>query len=433
MLATMPPSALSEDLQFRGLVQQVSDDSLLERLDREHLTAYIGFDPTADSLTVGHLLMICNLRRLQEAGHRPIALAGGGTGLIGDPGGRDTERPLMTRETLEENLVAIRAQLARYLDFGESAGDAQALLLDNGDWLCSIPVMDFLRDVGKHFTVNSMLAKESVKSRLDRPEQGISYTEFSYMLLQAYDFLHLFDAHGCTLQMGGSDQWGNIVAGVDLIRRTRGATTYALTTPLFLNPDGTKMGKSTGPAVWLDPARTSPYALYQYFVRSEDALVGERLRRLTFLDHETIAQLDAEVVTRPDRRVAQQALARAITTFVHGEEETERAERAAAALYSEDVVALDEDLLLAAFAEAPSSDLPRSRLDGPGLDLVEALAESDLVPSRSAARTTVAQGGAYVNNRRRGEGEPVTREDLIHDRYVVLRRGKQHHHLLRFA
>jgi tyrosyl-tRNA synthetase len=429
----MSAPTLSQDLAFRGLVQQVSDESLPARLDSERFTAYIGFDPTAESLHVGHLLMLCNLRRLQQAGHQPIVLAGGGTGLIGDPGGRDTERPLMTREVLSANLAGIRPQLGRFLDFDEAKGPSQALLVDNADWLCTIPMTDFLRDVGKHFTVNQMLAKESVKSRLERPDQGISYTEFSYMLLQAYDFLHLYDAYGCNLQLGGSDQWGNIVAGVDLIRRTRAASAYALTTPLFLNADGTKMGKSTGPALWLDAARTSPFALYQSFVRTEDAQVGDKLRKLTFLDHDAISQLDVESAERPERRVAQQTLAREVTALVHGEAEAAAAERAAAALYSEDIVTLPEATLVAVFADAPSTDLSRQRLDGEGLDLAEVLADVGLATSRSVARTTIAQGGAYVNNRRRAAGDTVTRSDLIHDRYVVLRKGRRDYHLLRFG
>jgi tyrosyl-tRNA synthetase len=430
----MPPAqTLSGDLAFRGLVHQVSDDTLLKRLDTERFTAYAGFDPSADSLHIGHLLLLCNLRRLQQHGHRPIALAGGGTGFIGDPGGRDTERPLITREALDANLAGIRPQLERFLDFGDGAGPAKALLLDNARWLCAIPVIDFLRDVGKHFTVNQMLGKESVRSRLERPDQGISYTEFSYMLLQAYDFLQLHDSYGCTLQLGGSDQWGNIVAGVDLIRRTRGVTAYALTTPLLLNADGTKMGKSTGLAVWLDPRRTPPFDLYQYFVRTEDAIVGDRIRKFTFLDHDTILDLDEEVARRPEQRKAQRALAREMTALVHGAGEASAAEAAAEALYTEDVVGLPERTLVTVFADAPSSDLPRSVLDGEGVDLAEALAESGLVPSRSAARTTIAQGGAYVNNRRRDVGDRLTRADLIHDRYILLRRGRREYHVLRFG
>jgi tyrosyl-tRNA synthetase len=424
---------LSEDFAFRGLVHQVSDEALLARMDRERVTAYIGFDPTASSLHVGSLLMLCNLRRLQLHGHQPIALAGGGTGLIGDPGGRDTERPLITRELLDEHLAGIRPQLEQFLDFSEGAGETRALVLNNADWLCSIPLVDFLRDVGKHFTVNVMVTRDSVRSRLERPDQGLSYTEFSYMLLQAYDFLHLFDHHGCTLQLGGSDQWGNILGGVDLIRRVRGGEAYALTTPLVLNADGSKMGKTGSGAVWLDAARTSPFELYQFLVRTEDSIVGDRLRKLTFLDHDTVRALDDEIATKPQERAAQRALAREVTTLVHGSDAAGAAERAAAALYSEDVVTLEEPLLLQAFADAPSSELSRGRLDGAGLDVAEALADAGLVSSRSVARTTVSQGGAYVNNRRREPGEPITRDDLIHDRYVVLRKGKRDYHLLRFA
>jgi tyrosyl-tRNA synthetase len=272
-----------------------------------------------------------------------------------------------------------------------------------------------------------------VRTRLERPDQGISYTEFSYMLLQAYDFLQLYDRHDCTLQLGGSDQWGNLVAGIDLIRRTRGAAAYALTSPLLLTADGTKMGKSTGGAVWLDSRRTPPFELYQHFVRTDDAIVGDRLRKLTFLDHDTIRGLDEATASHPERREAQRALAGEVTRLVHGEAETANAEAASAVLYGGDPGGLPEDVLLVLFADAPSSDLPRSRLEGAGLDLAEALAESGLVPSRSAARTTIAQGGAYVNNRRREAGDPLTRADLLHDRYVLLRRGRRDYHLLRFA
>ena len=281
--------ALFADLEFRGLVHQVTDPSVPKKLDSESLTVYAGFDPTADSLHVGHLLQMCTLRRLQLAGHRPIALAGGGTGMIGDPGGKSEERNLLSVEELAANVAGIRTQLGRLLDFSDGAGERRALLLDNSAWLGRVGLIDFLRDVGKHFTVNQMVAKESVRSRLDRPEQGISFTEFSYMLLQAYDFLHLFEAHDCHLQIGGSDQWGNITMGVELIRKTRQAEVYGLTTPLLLKADGTKFGKTESGTVWLDARRTSPYQLYQYFLRTEDATVGTVLRMLTFLDHDTIA------------------------------------------------------------------------------------------------------------------------------------------------
>lgn len=423
--------ALSDDLRWRGLVQQVSAEELLGLLDTERLSAYVGFDPTADSLHVGNLLMICTLRRLQLAGHRPIALAGGGTGLVGDPGGRAEERPLLDPEEHRANLEGIRAQLERFLETGGRGG---ALLLDNAEWLCRYPLTDFLRDVGKHFTVNQMIAKESVRSRLERPDRGISFTEFSYMLLQAYDFLHLYDRHGCRLQLGGSDQWGNITMGIELVRKARGATVYGLTSPLVLRPDGTKFGKTAEGAVWLDRRRTSPFALYQFFVRVEDVEVGRYLRLFTFLEREEILALEDEASARPERREAQRRLAWEVCALVHGREEADRAARASRALYGGgDMAELDEQLLLEAFEEAPSSVLPFSALDE-GLELVDALVRTGLSPSRRAARTAIVQGGAYVNNRRRLDpAERLTREDLVAGRYVVLRRGRREHHLLRFA
>ena len=422
----------SEDLGFRGLVHQVSDTSLFERLDSGHEVIYVGFDPSTDSLHIGNLLQLCTLRRLQAYGHRPIAVAGSGTGLIGDPGGKDEERPLLSREQLAANLEGIREQLGRFLDFSPSAGEASALLLDNGDWLGSLTLIDFLRDVGKHFTINQIVAKESVRSRFERPDQGISYTEFSYMLLQAYDFLHLFDEQGCRVQMGGSDQWGNITVGVDLIRRVRAETAFAMTTPLVTRPDGTKFGKSESDALYLDARRTSPFRLYQYLLRSEDSIVGAYLRYFTFLDHEQILALDEETKEHPERRAAQRALAREVVALVHGAEETGRAERAAEALYTEDVATLDEATLLEVFSDAPSSTRARSELSGDGLDVVEALVSSGLVKSKSAARTAVAQGGAYVNNRRMVPGGRISDSDLIAGRYVLLQRGRRELHLLRF-
>jgi tyrosyl-tRNA synthetase len=424
---------ISEDLAFRGLVNQVSDVALWSLLDTGATTAYAGFDPTSDSLHVGHLLGILTLRRLQEAGHRPILLAGGGTGMIGDPGGKSDERPLLSAEQLAANLEGIRAQLGRLLDMSPEAGAAQALLLDNSKWLCAYGFIEFLRDIGKHFTVNQMIAKESVKARLERPEQGISYTEFSYMLLQAYDFLYLHDSYGCRLQLGGSDQWGNITMGLELIRKVRGAEAFALTWPLLLRPDGTKYGKSESGAVFLDPAKTSPYEMYQFFVRTPDDEVGVLLRQFTLLAREEIEALELELSTRPEQRLAQHALARAVCTLVHGELETERAAVAARALFSEDLAGLDEKMLLEVFADAPSSSSPRTALDSGGLPLVEVLVASGLVSSKTAARAALAQGGVYVNNRRRNDPEDrLSRDDLLADRYVVLRRGRRDYHLLRF-
>jgi len=425
---------LSEDLAFRDLVHQVSDDALWKMLDTGATTAYAGFDPTSDSLHVGNLLGILTLRRLQLGGHRPILLAGGGTGLIGDPGGKSDERPLLSAEQLAANLEGIRGQLGRFLDLSPAAGQAQGLLLDNSKWLCAYGFIDFLRDVGKHFTVNQMIAKESVKSRIERPDQGISFTEFSYMLLQSYDFLYLFDNYGCRLQLGGSDQWGNITSGLDLIRKVRGEEAFALTWPLLLRSDGTKYGKSESGAIWLDASKSSPYKLYQYFIRKPDDEVGRLLRFFTFLSHEDIAALDVEIAARPERREAQVALARAVCVLVHGEAETDRAEAASQALFSEDVALLDEETLLEVFADAPSSTLPRAGLDGEGLDLADVLVSTGLVSSKSAARTSIAQGGMYVNNIRRAERDArLKRDDLLVDRYVVLRRGKLSYHLLCFG
>ncbi|HEY5273346.1 MAG TPA: tyrosine--tRNA ligase [Acidimicrobiales bacterium] len=424
--------SLLADLQFRGLVHQVSDDALADMLNNGHLTAYIGFDPTSDSLQIGNLLQLCNLRRLQLAGHQPIVLAGGATGMIGDPGGKSEERNLLDRETVAANLEGMRPQLERFIDFSESAGRARGLVLDNADWLGTMTLIDYLRDVGKHFTVNQMIAKDTVKSRLDRPEQGISYAEFSYMLLQATDFLHLFDHFGCTLQMGASDQWGNITMGVELIRRTRQESAYAMTSPLVLRADGTKFGKSESGALYLSPKRTSPWTLYQYFVRVEDSVVGTYLRYFTFLSHDELLALDAAVTAEPAKREAQRRLAHEVVAMVHSPAEVARVEAAAEALYSEDVIGLDEATLLMVFEDAPSSQISKDRLSNGGIDLVELIADAGLVGSRSQARTTIEQGGLYVNNRRVDPAAArISAEDLLAGGYVLLRRGRRDFHLLR--
>ena len=415
--------SFSSDLRWLGLLHQVTDEALLPLLDRGRVTVYSGFDPTAPSLHVGHLLPLLTLRRFQQAGHRPIALAGGATGMVGDPGGRSGERALLDADEMKANLEGIRSQLARFLDFDD------ALLLDNAAWLGNARLLDFLRDVGKHFTVNQMVTKESVRSRL---EQGISYTEFSYMLLQAYDFLRLHLDHGCDVQVGGSDQWGNITMGVELVRRVAGHHVHGLTTPLLTKADGTKYGKTESGSVWLDPAMTTPYQLYQFLLRAEDDVVGTYLRLLTFLDRETIGVLDAETAAHPQLRPAQRALAHEVSVMVHGPEEAARAERASRALFGEEIADLDERTLLDVVAEAPSTELSRSELDG--LTVVDALARTGLAASRGAARRTVAQGGAYVNNRRVEDPDSVlSATDLLHDRYMLLRRGRRDQHLLRFG
>jgi tyrosyl-tRNA synthetase len=419
---------LSEDLAFRGLIHQITDPELTKRLDEPGLTVYAGFDPSADSLHVGSLLQLCTLRRFQEAGHRPISLAGGGTGMIGDPGGKEDERQLLTRETIDRYLEGIRPQLAQFLDLDH------ALLLNNADWLGSISTIEFLRDVGKHFTVNQMVAKEAVRSRFERPDQGISYTEFSYMLLQAYDFLRLHVDHGCDVQFGGSDQWGNITMGIELIRKVTGDEVWGFTTPLIVKPDGTKYGKTETGTVWLDAKRTSPFAMYQFFVNTADEQVGELLRFLTFLSHDEIRHLDTETAERPQQRAAQKALARAVVGLVHGEAEVEKSEEASAALFSEEIAGLSEEMLLAVTADAPTTVVPRSELFDGGLTLVDALVRTGLEQSKSRARGTIEGGGAYVNNVRQTDAaRALGADDLLHDRYVVLRKGRRDVHILETA
>jgi tyrosyl-tRNA synthetase len=418
---------LSEDLTFRGLIHQMTDADLPKRFDQPGLTVYAGFDPSADSLHVGSLMQLCTLRRFQVAGHRPISLAGGGTGMIGDPGGKQDERQLLSLETIEGYLQGIRPQLAQFLDLDN------ALLLNNADWLSTLSTLEYLRDVGKHFTVNQMVAKESVKSRFDRPDQGISYTEFSYMLLQAYDFLRLHLDHGCDLQFGGSDQWGNITMGVDYVRRVCGDEVWGFTTPLLVKADGTKYGKTESGTVWLDSKRTSPFSMYQFFLNTPDEQVAELLRFLTFLEHDDITALDGMTAEQPQRRQAQRALARAVTGMVHGDAEVAKCEEASAALFGEEIAGLSEEMLLAVTEDAPSTTVPRAELLD-GVTLVDLLERTGLVKSKKEARRTVEQGGAYVNNvRQTDEGRTFASGDLLHDRYLVLRKGRKDVHIVKAA
>ncbi len=422
---------LSDDWTFRGLVHQATDESIFERLNGGGVTAYIGFDPTASSLHLGSLLQLCNLRRLQMAGNRPIALAGGGTGLIGDPSFKAVERPLLTPEQLNANVEGIRSQLEKFLDFSPSAGAAQALLVNNADWLTTISLTDFLRDVGKHFTVNQMIAKESVKSRLDRDDSGLSFTEFSYMLLQAYDFLRLHLDYDCSLQLGGSDQWGNITVGTELVRKVTGHSVAGITSPLLLRSDGRKYGKSEGGTdrIWLDASLTSPFTLHQFLLNSDDDLTPMLLRFFTFLDHETIMELDESVRSAPQERRAQRALANAVVGFVHGETAAQQAERAGAALFSEDIAGLDEQMLLEVVGDAPSSTLAQSEFDA-GIEMGELLVRCALAASKGEARRFLEQGGVYVNNVRTNVSDVLSREQLLHGRYVVVRRGRRQMHLV---
>jgi tyrosyl-tRNA synthetase len=428
-------SGLVDDLRFRGLIHQVTDETLFERLDAGGMTLYIGFDPSASSLGVGNLLQLCLLRRLQEGGHRPIALVGSGTGFIGDPGGKSDERNLLSPDELAANIAGIRAQMERFFDFSPGAGAARAVLLENATWLRSLDLLTFLRDVGKHVTVNEMVRKDSVRSRLERAGEGISYTEFSYMLLQAYDFIRLHEDEGCDLQLGGSDQWGNISLGVDVVGKVTGDKVFGLTTPLVTKADGTKFGKSEAGNIWLDPARTSPYRLYQFFLNTEDAKVGEYLRFFSFLPHEEIAALDAETAAHPERRAAQRALAKAGCDLVHGPAETEKAARASAALFGEDVATLDAETLLDVFEDAPSSVLARQALGdngSGGVGIVDALTDAGLCTSRGDARRLIESGGIYLNNKKVDSAERrLGTEDLLAGRFVLLRRGRRDYHLLR--
>lgn len=419
-------SGLFEDLSARGLFYQLTHpEELKEKLNTPGQTIYIGFDPTAESLHIGSLVPLLMLARFQRAGHHPIALVGGGTGFIGDPGGKSEERNLLSPEKLEANLRGIRPQIERFVDLSPGRGT----LLNNADWLCSFSLISFLRDVGKRFSVNMMLEKDSVRTRIESRDQGISYTEFSYMLLQAYDFLHLYDHHRCTLQAGGSDQWGNITLGTDLIRRARAGEAFGFTWPLLTKSDGGKFGKSEKGNVWLDPKLTSPYQFYQFFLRTEDADVMRFLRLLTFVPHDELAVLEETVRTRPEAREAQKRLARELTDLVHGPDETRRVEQAAQALFGGSLLELDEQTLLDVFAEAPSSTLDVQRI-GTGAGVVDILVESTLSASKGMARKDVAGGGVYLNNERVTD-RALDMGDLLFGKYLILRKGKKNYHLIR--
>lgn len=415
-----------QELEWRGLVHQVTDPELPAMISKGGMTFYCGFDPSADSLTIGNLVQLVRLKRLQRAGHTPIALIGGGTGLIGDPSGKEEERLLLSEDQVLANVASITEQVTRFID---TDGPAAGKVLNNATWLTELKFTDFLRDIGKHFSVNMMIAKESVRARLNEREQGISYTEFSYMLLQSYDFLHLFDHHGCRMQIGGSDQWGNIVAGVDLIRKLRREPAYGFTCPLLEKADGGKFGKTESGSIWLSASKTSPYRFYQFWINTDDRDVGKFVRTFTFFSKAEIEELEAKVETQPAAREAQRALAFDLTTQVHGEHEARRAVEASAALFGTEIAALDEATLLDVLADAPSSGLPRSEL-GEKL-LVDLLVEAGLANSRAAAKTDIAGGGIYLNNVRRTDPDHrLSRDDLLHDKYVVLRRGKRTWHIL---
>lgn len=423
------------DLEARGLVHQTTDPELCEWLAKQPRTLYVGFDPTADSLHVGSLLGLIVMRRFQQAGHKPIAVVGGATGMIGDPSGKSAERNLLDAETLAHNVEAMGEQMARFLDF--DCGPSSAMLVNNHDWTGGWTYLEFLRDIGKNFPVNVMLGKDSVKSRLggtdnDGKTGGMSYTEFSYMLLQAYDFVHLAKEHGCELQAGGSDQWGNITAGIDLGRRMHSQQLYGVTWPLLTKSDGTKMGKTESGAIWLDAERTSPYEFYQYWVNTDDADVGGCLRMLTELPLDEIAALDAAREEAPHKRESQKRLAEELTGLVHGPEGLATAQRATEIFFGAEVEGLDDRTLGAIFADVPAGEAPRGQLEGDGLPIVDALVAAGLSKSKGEARRTVEQGGAYVNNRKAdGLDRVLTLADLASDTVIVLRSGKRKYGLLR--
>ncbi|QYK48631.1 MAG: tyrosine--tRNA ligase [Phycisphaeraceae bacterium] len=436
------PTDLIAELKWRGLFHQCTDEAGLHaHLASGMRRGYVGYDPTADSLTIGNLVTIMLLRHLQNAGHQPVVVSGGGTGLIGDPSGKSAERTLMTEEIVRANVDGQRRIYGKLLDFSPSTKN-HALISNNMDWLGKISFLEALRDIGKHFSVNEMIKRDSVRDRLNNREQGISYTEFSYILLQAYDFAHLYKDMGVTLQMGGSDQWGNIVGGVDLIRRyalAAGAEStehlsFGLTAPLVTKADGGKFGKTESGAIWLTADRTSPYAYYQFWLNCADADVARFLRIFTLLPREEIERIEAEHAKDPGQRIAQRTLAREATTLLHGKSEMENAESAAKALFSGDVASLPENLLEEVLASAPSSVHNKSLLsgDGGGVLLVDLLVEVGLASSKRESREFLTNGAVSVNGRKASADERLTTSHLLHGRIAVLQRGKKARHVTRW-
>lgn len=419
-------SSVFDELSARGFIAQASDPEIGRWLSGNVATVYAGFDPTADSLHLGHVVPIMALAHLQRHGHKVLCIVGGATGMVGDPSGRSDERNLLTPEQVAQNVEGIKAQMAKFLDF---SGDNPAVILDNNDWIGRMSFIDWLRDVGKYFTVNYMMAKDSVQSRL-AGEQGISYTEFSYMTMQAYDFLYLFDKYGCRLQVGGNDQWGNITAGIDLVRKLRQETAYGLTFPLITTASGEKFGKSAGNAVWLDAERASPWDFYQYLIRQDDRDVIPFLKVYTFTPLEEIEALETAMKDAPERREAQKTLALAVTRLVHGEVVAREMARAAEVVYGSEIKDLSDATLSAVFASVPSTDVPWADLDG-GLPLVDLLAQTGLAKSKSEARRLAKSGGAYVNNVRIDGEISLDRSHLASESFIVLRSGKKNYHLLR--
>jgi tyrosyl-tRNA synthetase len=425
-------SSLIRELEQRGFIYQMSDPELETFLANQKTSVYAGFDPSGTSLTIGHLVPIIGLMHFQRYGHRPIAVVGGATGMIGDPSGKDQERSLLSVDQLRINQEAIQKQLERFLDF--KSPDSGALLVNNYDWTGPFSYLDFLREVGKHFSVNAMIAKESVKTRLENRDQGISYTEFSYQILQAYDFHHLWKTCRCRLQIGGSDQWGNITAGIDLNRRMGGEQLYGITFPLLMSSSGKKFGKSEGNAIWLDGAMTKPYEFYQYFIQTDDQDVIRYLKLFTFLPMDRLAELDHCVKTEPDKRLAQQVLASEITRLVHGDAGLRSAEGATRILFGDDPIQdYDDATLSAIFADTPCSELDASILDS-GIPILDLLVRSGMCPSKGEARRLMTSGGLYCNNNRMNDTDKiVTQMDLASESILVLRSGKKRYFLVKFV
>ncbi|MDO4587501.1 MAG: tyrosine--tRNA ligase [Planctomycetia bacterium] len=425
------PANVIADMTWRGLLNQITDQKIESFLLEKPRTLYTGFDPTADSLHIGHLVAIMNLRRFQKAGHRPIALLGGATGMIGDPSGKSEERKLLTVEMVQHNVDAIQKQMSRFIDFDEKENGA--LLLNNLDWVGKFSYLDFLREIGKHFPVNVMLTKDSVKSRLERTDSGLSYTEFSYMLLQSYDFVYLRRNYQCELQVGGSDQWGNITAGIDLARRMDGVELYGLTSKLLLKSDGTKMGKSESGAVWLDPERTSPYQFYQYWINVDDADIAKALRFFTDLDENDCNELLIEHQNDAGQRLAQRQIAQELTKLVHGETGLLVAEKATQIFFGAEINELNDAQLNSIFADVPSKEISKNALtENEGLPIIDALMLAGLATTKSDARRTIQQGGAYVNNKPINDiNAKLTTDNLVSETIIVLRSGKKRYALLK--
>ena len=422
--------SILEELQWRNLLADCTDPvGLTKRIAEGPITLYAGFDPTADSLHVGNLVPLLGLRRFQLQGHHPIALAGGATGSIGDPSGKTQERQLLTRQVLQANLAKVKEQLRRLLDFDAPKNPAR--LLDNITWTEPVGYLDFLRDIGKHFSVNQMVAKESVRARMEDREAGISYAEFSYMLLQAFDFVVLCRDSGCELQIGGTDQWGNITAGIDLCRKKLGKTVYGLTLPLITNADGTKFGKTEAGAIWLDTARTSVYKFYQFWIRTDDRDVIPYLKFFTFLAQDEIAGLEKQHAENPGARAAHKALAKAATDLVHGPSATEEALRASEILFGGDLAGISESTFNEIVGEVPTKEIQKIELDGTGKPLVELLVHSGLCPSKGQARKDIEGGGVYVNNNREASFQrAVASNDLLFGKHLLLRKGKRNYVVL---